>query len=160
MAQRTFPIYVFLDRIRSLYNVGAFFRTADATNVRKIFLAGYSPTPPRKEITKTALGAEHSVDFEYAEDPIQTLRELKKKKVLIVAVETSETAEDYAKFKPSFPVCLVFGNEVTGISPEVLELADTTIQIPMFGMKESLNVVVCGGIILYDIVRKYQLSGN
>ncbi len=153
-----FPIYVILDNIRSLYNIGAFFRTCDATGVQKIFISGFAPVPPRKEITKTALGAEHSVPFEYVQDAAQAVRKLKKQKVQVVAVETGQQSQDYDSFKPKFPICLIFGNEVTGISPELLDLADARIKIPMFGMKESLNVVVCGGIILYDMVRKFNSS--
>jgi len=155
-----FPIFVFLDRIRSLYNVGAFFRTCDATGVEKIYLSGYSPVPPRKEISKTALGAEHSVPHEYVRDAVATLRTLQEQGIQIVAVETGEQAIDYATFQPRFPICVVFGNEVTGVDPDILALADARIALPMHGIKESLNVVVCGGIVLYDLLRKASDSSS
>jgi len=153
--KKKFPIYVYLDRIRSLYNVGSFFRTCDATNIAKLYLSSYTPVPPRKEITKTALGAEHTVPFESVTDGIQTLQDLKKAGVMLVAVETGENTIPYTDFQPTYPVCLIFGNEVTGIAEDIVRICDAIISIPMYGTKGSLNVVVSGGIILYDIVQKY-----
>lgn len=150
-----FPIYVLLDRIRSLYNVGSFFRTCDAANIQKLYLSGYSPVPPHKEISKTALGAENSVPFEYTDDPITVLKKLKGEGVSLVAVETGSQAMPYYNYQPVFPLCFIFGNEVTGIADEILKIVDQTILIPMYGLKESLNVTVAGGIILSDVVHKF-----
>jgi tRNA G18 (ribose-2'-O)-methylase SpoU len=153
--KKKFPIYVYLDRIRSLYNVGSFFRTCDATHVMKLFLSSYTPVPPRKEITKTALGAEHTVPFESVTDGIRTLQDLQKTGVMLVAVEIGKNTIPYTDFHPTYPVCLIFGNEVTGIAEDILRICDAIISIPMYGTKGSLNVVVSGGIILYDVVQKY-----
>lgn len=147
-------IYVVLDNIRSLYNVGAIFRTSDAVLVKKIYLCGITGCPPRKEISKTALGAEEVVPFEYKENAIEALKELKKKKVKIVAVELAHGAVQYNLAKYDFPVCFVFGHEVFGIMDELMELVDMTVYIPMLGRANSLNVATAYGIIVYDALSK------
>ncbi|MEK7673512.1 MAG: RNA methyltransferase [Patescibacteria group bacterium] len=147
-------IYVLLDNIRSLYNVGAIFRTSDAVLVKKIYLCGITGYPPRKEISKTALGAEEVVPFEYRESAIEVVRELKKKKVQIVAVEIAHRAVDYSKAKYKFPVCFVFGHEVLGIGDELMGEVEKSVFLPMLGRANSLNVSVAYGIIVYDALKK------
>ncbi len=147
-------IYLLLDNIRSLHNVGAVFRTADAVLVKKIFLCGITGSPPRKEISKTALGAEELVPWEYADDAIEVIAELKKKGVQIVAVELAHGSINYVEAKYDFPVCFVLGHEVEGVSDEIMEEVDVAISLPMLGKANSLNVATCCGIILYDALNK------
>ena len=153
-----FPISVLLDNIRSAYNVGSFFRTCDGAGVSKLYLTGYTPHPPRRDITKTALGADTSVPFEYASDPVEKVQKLKVEGMIIVAVETGPESVEFSTFAYPYPCCLIFGNEVEGIRPEILELCDARVRIPMHGMKGSLNVVVSAGVIIYDAVTKYLRS--
>ena len=135
--------------VRSLWNVGSFFRTCDAFAVEKIYLTGYTGQPPRKEITKTALGAEETVPWEHAEDPLDVVKALKKDGWSIVALELTETAVDLTSFTPGQKICLVVGHELSGVPEEILGLADAVIKIPMLGKKESLNVAVAAGIALH-----------
>jgi len=115
------PIYVLLDNIRSVYNVGSIFRTSDAALIKKLYLTGYTPHPPRKDIEKTALGAIESVPWEYHKNPVDIIKELKEKNVKIIALEITDDSIPYYEIKPEdFPLCLVIGNEITGISDEVL----------------------------------------
>ena len=125
------PVTLILDNVRSLYNVGAFFRTADAVCIETLYLSGYTGSPPNKEITKTALGAETTVAWEHTPDPAATLQTLRERGYELVAVETTESAVDLFKWQPSFPVCLLFGNEVEGISPALLDLCETHVQVPI-----------------------------
>lgn len=127
------------------------FRTADALGVTKLFLTGYSGTPPRKEISKVALGAEEFVPWKHYKSPAYIVDKLKKQGVNIIALETGDRAIDYQKFKPKFPLALVVGNEVKGISKSLLEKSDTVVSLPMHGIKESLNVGVSLGAIGYYI---------
>lgn len=145
-----------LHNIRSAYNVGSIFRTADAAGVKKIYICGYSPTPADRKVGKTSLGAEKTVPWEYFRQTWKLMEKLKKEGVQIVALEQSKKSIDYRKFKPRFPLALVIGNEVRGLSKEILKYADKIIVIPMYGQKESLNVAVAAGIALYKIaeVRK------
>ena len=134
--------------VRSLWNVGSFFRTADAMNVEKIYLTGYTGHPPRKEITKTALGAEETVEWEHAEEPLSVLQSLKRDGWELVALELTPKSKDIHAFKPSNKICLVVGHELTGVPEDVLAICDHIVQIPMLGKKESLNVAVAAGIAL------------
>lgn len=158
--QETFLI---LHNIRSGHNVGSIFRTADGTGVKKIFLTGYTPKPVdefgrvRREIHKTALGAEKFVEWEYCRDINGLIQKIKKSHYgsarAVVGLEQSKKAIDYRKFKPKFPLVLIVGNEVRGLSEKILKKCDTVIQIPMRGKKESLNVSVAAAIALYEILR-------
>lgn len=148
------PIYIILDNIRSLYNVGSIFRTSDAVLVKKIYLCGITGCPPRKEISKTALGAEELVPFEYIENTTDAVKKLKARNVEIVAVELAKEAKIYYNAKYKFPVCFIFGHEVTGINDEVMELVDKAVKIPMLGRANSLNVATAYGIIVYDALKK------
>jgi tRNA G18 (ribose-2'-O)-methylase SpoU len=151
------PIYVILDNIRSVYNVGSIFRTSDAALIEKLYLCGYTPHPPRKDIEKTALGAIESVPWEYYKDPVDVIKRLKGDGVKIFALEITDESFPYYEVKPSdFPICLVLGNEITGISEVVLDECDASIEIPQFGVKHSLNVAVAYGIAVFDMVRIYR----
>lgn len=145
------PFYVICDNIRSLENIGSIFRTADVLNVNKIFLCGICGKPPNPKISKSALGAENWIDWEYSSLTWKLVERLKKEKVFVVALEQTKNSLSYSKFKPKFPLALVVGNEVKGISPSVLKRADGIISLPMFGRKESLNVAVAFGVAGYEI---------
>jgi len=153
---RKLPVRVLLDNVRSMYNTGAFFRTADAAGVEKLLLTGITPQPPKSQITKTALGAEEIVPWEHSWDAEQVIRDLRTQDYEIAAIETSPHAVDLFDWKPRFPVCLVFGHETDGIRPELLELCDTHVRIPMLGRKHSLNVATAGGVMLFELLRKYR----
>jgi tRNA G18 (ribose-2'-O)-methylase SpoU len=154
------PAAVLLDNVRSLYNVGAFFRTADAAAVETLYLCGITGRPPKRAISKTALGAEETVAWEHAWEPLPLLHGLRERGYEIAAVETSMHAVDLFDWAPRFPVCVVFGHEVDGIRPEVSALCDTHVRIPMLGLKHSLNVATAGGIVLYELLRKYRALGK
>ena len=150
------PLCVVLDNIRSLFNVGSIFRTCDGLGVEKVWLCGLTGHPPQSEISKTALGAEEHVTWEHRRDAVAMIKELKKK-YQIVLLEQMDESISYEKFIPQRPVCLVIGNEVEGISDEIIELADTAIEVPMAGIKNSLNVTVAFGVAAYHI-RKMLLK--
>ncbi|MFA5935131.1 MAG: TrmH family RNA methyltransferase [Candidatus Paceibacterota bacterium] len=153
-------IIVILDNIRSVYNVGSIFRTADALGVDKIFLCGCTPTPvdrfgrERKDLAKVALGAEKTIKWEHIENIIDLLKDLKKKKVFIVAIEQDKKSVDYKKIKIKYPLAIVMGTEVTGIDKKTLKFTDVIAEIPMVGKKESLNVSVAFGIAGYGIIKE------
>ncbi len=134
--------------IRSLWNVGSFFRTADAFKVEKIYLTGYTATPPRREIAKTALGADEWIAWEYQKDPAELLKSLKNDGWRIVSLEQSEKSITLTDYEVPEKVCLIVGHEVLGVSEELLKLSDDVVHIPMHGQKESLNVSVALGIAL------------
>jgi 23S rRNA (guanosine2251-2'-O)-methyltransferase len=150
------PAVALLDDVRSLYNVGAFFRTADAAGLRGLVLCGITGRPPHRAISKTALGAEASVRWEHAGEAFQVVERLRGEGSEIAAVETSARSVDLYDWEPAFPVCLVFGNEIDGIRPAVSAMADTYVRIPMLGMKHSLNVATAGGVVIYELLRKYR----
>jgi 23S rRNA (guanosine2251-2'-O)-methyltransferase len=152
-------IQILLHNIRSAHNVGSIFRTADAAGVTTVYLSGYTPTPvdrfgrAQKEIAKTALGAEISVTWEYVASPSSVIKRLKKKDFEIVAVEQNRIAKNYKDFKIEKPTLFLFGNEVRGLSTQLQKSAHQCIKIAMHGKKESLNVSVTAGIILFEYVR-------
>lgn len=150
------PVIALLDNVRSLYNVGAFFRTADAAGLRKLYLCGITGRPPHNGIRKTALGAEASVPWEHAANAVPVAAGLRAEGSEIAAIETSVRSVDLFDWEPAFPVCVVFGNEVDGISPALSALADTHVRIPMLGTKHSLNVATAGGVVIYELLRKYR----
>lgn len=163
-AIKRLPVCILLNNVRSLYNVGSFFRTADAAGVERLYLCGITGHPPKKALSKTALGAEERVSWVHSWDTVEVLTNLRRQDFEIAAIETSVHAVDLFDWQPRFPVCLVFGHEVDGIRPEVLELCDTHIRIPMLGAKHSLNVATAGGVAIYELLRKYRRmlenSGN
>jgi len=144
-------IYLIAQNIRSLYNVGSLFRTCDAFGVTKIYLCGYTGTPPRNQITKTALGAENTVKWEKCQQTLSLVKKLKKQGVKIIALETGKKSKSILKYKPKFPLALIIGNEVEGIKKNILKQADNIVSIPMQGIKSSLNVSVAAGVALYQI---------
>ena len=150
------PVCLLLDNVRSMYNVGAFFRTADGAACEKVLLSGITARPPKNAITKTALGAEETVPWEYREPAVDVALELRGQNYEIAAIETSVHAVDLFDWQPQFPVCLIFGHEVEGVRPELLALCDTHVRIPMLGRKHSLNVATAGGIVIYELLRKYR----
>lgn len=151
------PVAVLLDDVRSLYNVGAFFRAADGAGVEKLYLCGITGRPPQKAISKTALGADETVPWEYAQDAVRVIQDLRSRGYEIAAIETSVRSVDLFDWKPRFPVCLLFGHEVDGLRPELEQLADTHVRIPMLGLKHSLNVATAAGVVTYELLRKYRL---
>jgi tRNA G18 (ribose-2'-O)-methylase SpoU len=150
------PVTVLLDNVRSLYNVGAFFRTADAVRAEAIVLAGITPTPEDPRIAKTALGAERSVAWTKTADAGAALDASRSRGCEIAAVETSLRAVDLFDWHPRFPVCVVFGHEVDGIAPAFLDRCDVHVRIPTLGTKGSINVATAGGVVLYELLRKYR----
>ena len=149
--------------IRSAYNVGAIFRTADGAGVSKIYLSGYTPTPNSNEkfkntradkmIEKTALGAEKIIPWEKCDNLEKLLEELKGQKINVVALEKNDVSTDIKKFKPEFPMALILGNEVDGVMENILQKCDAVVSIPMRGEKESLNVSVAAGIAMYELLK-------
>jgi 23S rRNA (guanosine2251-2'-O)-methyltransferase len=144
------PAAVLLDNLRSMYNVGAFFRVADGVGLEKVYLCGIIAHPPKKAISKTASGAEDVVGWEHDWDPIQMAEGLRRRGFEIAAIETSSHSVDLFEWQPKFLVCVAFGNEVEGLRPELLELAGTNVRIPMLGRKTSLNVATAAGVVLYE----------
>ena len=150
------PVAILLNDVRSLYNVGAFFRTADAAACEKLYLCGITGRPPKKGIAKTALGSEETVPWEHHPAAVTAIQNLRQRNYEIAAVETSVHAVDLFDWRPKFPVCILFGHEVDGLAPSLLELCDTHVRIPMLGRKHSLNVATAGGVVMYELLRKYR----
>jgi tRNA G18 (ribose-2'-O)-methylase SpoU len=148
-------IAVVLPNIRSAHNVGSIFRTADGAGVARVYLAGHTPRPldrfgrVDKTLSKTALGAEKSMSWEYVHDPARLLNRLKTEGWHLVGVEQDTRASDYRTKRSAGKVAFIFGNEVRGISPKLRGLCDEIVEIPMYGKKESLNVSVAAGIVLF-----------
>jgi tRNA G18 (ribose-2'-O)-methylase SpoU len=155
--QPKFPVIVILNDIRSLNNIGSFFRTSDAFNVEKIYLCGITAIPPHREIQKTALGATETVNWEHRSSIIELVNELKSQGIKVASIEQAEKTTflqdihglNYDK------IALVFGNEVDGVDQDVIDASDYIIEIPQFGTKHSLNVSVCAGVILWEFAKRY-----
>lgn len=150
------PAAVLLDNVRSMYNVGSFFRVADGVGLQKVCLCGITAHPPKKAISKTALGAEEIVAWEHDWDAIQMAERMCHSGFELTAIEASASSVDLFEWQPRFPVCVAFGNEVEGLRPELLEMASMHVRIPMLGEKTSLNVATAAGIVLYELLRKYR----
>jgi 23S rRNA (guanosine2251-2'-O)-methyltransferase len=152
------PLYIILNSIRSNYNVGSIFRTSDAAMISKLYLCGYTPAPPKKEILKTALGATESVEWEYVKDPKEVILQLKEKGIKISALEITTNSRKYYDIqKNDFPLCMIVGNEITGVSNDLLELCDFSLEIPQYGIKHSLNVAVAYGIGVFELRKIWTL---
>ncbi len=150
-AEKT-PVIVVLDNIRSMHNVGSVFRTADAFLMEAIFLCGYTPTPPHRDIHKTALGATETVDWMYFETTLEAIKLLKLKGYRIFAIEQAEGSISLENFsQPNEKLAVIFGNEVSGVDADLLPLCDGCIEIPQWGMKHSLNISVAAGIVLWEL---------
>lgn len=153
------PISIVLDDIRSGMNVGAFFRTADCFGLEKLYLCGITPTPLHKEINKTAIGADRTMPWEYAEEIYTCIEKLKKDDYLVLGVEQTTKSlilSDYSLPSTRAKVALVFGNEVNGLNKDILSLLDDCIEIKQFGTKHSLNVSVCGGVLMWELARQLR----
>ena len=150
------PAAVLLDNVRSMYNVGAFFRTADAAGLEKLYLGGITGSPPKNGIAKTALGSEDTVPWEHSRESLAVVESLRARGYEVAAIETTVHAVDLFDWMPRFPVCIVFGHEVEGIRTELSEACDTHVRIPMLGVKHSLNVATAGGVVIYELLRKYR----
>jgi len=150
------PITIVLDNVRSLHNIGSVFRTADAFRLEGIYLCGITATPPHREIHKTALGATESVSWQYREETVQAIRELKEKNYKIYSVEQAEDAVmlDQVQLSESQKYALVFGHEIRGVDQQVVDLSDKCIEIPQFGTKHSLNLSVAAGIVVWELFRR------
>lgn len=155
-AREKFPVVVVLDNVRSMHNIGSIFRTSDGFAVEKLCLCGITATPPHREIEKTALGATQSIAWEYYKSATDAIVQLQNNGYLIVAIEQAENSIMLNEFKPlaDKKYALVFGNEVNGVSDEVMQGVDLCIEIPQFGTKHSFNVVVSAGIVLWDFFSK------
>ena len=144
-----------LHNVRSLYNVGAFFRTADAVGLSRLYLSGFTGSPPSTQITKTALGSEQTVPWDRA-DALALIDERRNGGWEAAAIETVDAAVDVFEWQPRFPVLIVFGHEVEGLPAEILQRCDTRVRIPMVGTKRSLNVATAGGVVMYELFRKLR----
>jgi tRNA G18 (ribose-2'-O)-methylase SpoU len=151
-----FPVTVLLDNLRSAFNVGSFFRTADAASIERLLLTGITSCPPHKGVLKTALGAETTVPWEHTEQAIDAASALHARGYELAVIETGVHSVDLFEWRPRFPVCVIFGNELEGVAPELMAMCDTFVRIPMLGLKHSLNVATAGGIVMYELLRKYR----
>jgi len=154
------PIVIVLDNIRSLNNVGSIFRTCDAFRIESLYLCGITGTPPHREIHKTALGATESLDWKYFSNTLDALKLLKEQQYKVIAIEQLDKSVELGDFKsnPTDKLALIFGNEINGISDDILDFIDAGIEIPQFGTKHSFNVSVSAGIVLWHIVNQIQIS--
>jgi len=153
------PVQVVLDNIRSAYNVGSIFRTSDGAMIEKLNLCGYTPFPPQKEVLKTALGSHESVPWEHSDSPVELLQELKNKGYKICSLEQTDSSVPYYELNENdFPLCLVVGNEITGVAQELIDLSDIAIEIPQYGIKQSLNVAVAYGIAIFELRKIFDLK--
>lgn len=152
------PVVIVLDNVRSLHNVGSAFRTADAFGVEKIVLCGITGKPPHREIEKTALGATHSVDWEYMMQTADAIQLLRSQGYKIASVEQTDQSTSLADIQETYPLAVIFGNEVHGVSEEVLHLSDFAIEVPQMGTKHSLNISVCVGVVVWELFKK-KLAG-
>ena len=156
------PLVLLLDNIRSAANVGSFFRTADAFALKHIYLGGITARPPHRDILKTALGASETVEWTHVMDTPAEVQKLQNAAYKVMAIEIAEGATSLPNFKASAnqPLALVFGNEVSGVSPEIMELVDGAIEIPQFGTKHSLNVSISAGIVIWEVVRQLRFENK
>ncbi len=145
-------IVVVLDNVRSVLNVGAILRTCDGAGVKKLYLCGITPDITHKKISKTALGAENYVKTEHKKSALEVVEYLKKEGFSIISVEQASNSEDYSNIVYNNKVCLIFGNEISGVDIELLNISDKIVELPMLGKKNSLNVSTTVGIILYHII--------
>jgi len=154
------PIYGLLDNVRSAWNVGSMFRTADAAGLGGLYLCGMTPTPPRPDLEKTALGASATMPWDYWSDTEAAVRQVKERGIQVVALECTPEAQPFDVFDYRFPLCFVVGHEVRGVSEKVLKACDATVAIPMSGLKDSLNVAVSFGIMAYQARRSWLAQAD
>ena len=156
LKMKRLPISILVENVRSVHNVGAIFRTADGFGAEKVWLSGYTAFPPRDDLAKVALGAEKSVPWEHFENPLEAAEKIKSLGIKLVGIEQSIKSIYIHEYNWDFPCCFILGNEVSGVSDELLNMAEDHIEIPMFGIKQSLNVSVAGGVIGYEVARVYN----
>ena len=154
------PITIILDNVLDTYNVGSIFRLADAVAAEKVILCGQTLTPPNSRIKKASINTTGWVNWEYAEHTIEAVKKLKEQGVKVVAVEQNPRSVPFYKAIYQFPLAIIVGNETTGISKDVLDIADIIVEMPMWGVNKSLNVMVSCGIILYEIMSREARSGS
>ena len=147
-------VIVVLDNVRSLNNIGSIFRSCDAFRIEKLILCGISAPPPHRDIHKSALGAELSVDWQYFEKTTDAIVDLKSNDFQVFAIEQTTRSIPLNEFNHSGPIALIFGHEIHGVSPEVLAQCKASVEIPQYGTKHSLNVAVSVGIVLWEIIKK------
>lgn len=149
-------IYIILDNVLDTYNIGSIFRLADAVAAKKVYICGESEVPPNHRIKKASINTTEVVEWEYCETAVKVINDLrlKIKDLQIVAIEQDDRAVPYDKFEYKMPVCLVVGHESDGVSKQVLNMADAIVELPMFGINKSLNVMVSLGIVLYRVISK------
>ena len=150
------PISILVENVRSVHNVGSIFRSADGFGAEKIYLTGYTAYPPRLDLSKTSLGAEKSVPWEHIESPIKAAKQIISKGISLVLLEQTIKSKPIYDLNWSFPLCFIVGNEVEGVSEELSELATIHAEIPMRGVKQSLNVSVSTGVAGYEFSRIYS----
>jgi len=154
---RRFPLYIVLENVLDTYNIGGFFRLADAVAAEKVYLCGGCAVPPDPKIVKASVGTYKIVPWEYKDTAEEAIAELKKiKNMSVLAVEQSPTAIDYRSYSYNFPLAFVFGHETDGVKPETLALTDAVIELPMYGLNKSLNVMVAAGIALFHALEEAQ----
>lgn len=158
-AQEKLPVVVLLDNVRSMHNIGSVFRTADGFAIEKLYLCGITAQPPHREIEKTALGATQSVAWTHFESTVEAVASLREEGYEIIAIEQASGSIMLNTFQPesSKKYALIFGNEVNGVSEEVMAQIDECIEIPQFGTKHSFNIVISAGIVLWDFFAKLRL---
>jgi len=149
------PIIALIENVRSMHNVGSIFRSSDGARIEQLILSGFTPVPPRPEISKTALDSTESVPWSYTKNSVKKINELKQNGYTIYTVEQTTESEVYTEVEYKFPLCFIMGNEVDGVSDELVKQTDYAIEIPMLGIKHSLNVSVAYGIVLYNMLAKY-----
>lgn len=152
------PVVALFDNIRSMFNVGSMFRTADGAWLEEVIICGYTACPPRKEIAKTALGAEYSVPWRHIPNAVEALRALKKRGYVAVALEHTTQSRSYTQVDYDFPLVFVVGNEGVGIQDDIVKECDFAVELPQYGMKSSMNVAVAFGIMLYEVRRQWDMK--
>ena len=149
------PISILVENVRSVHNVGSIFRSADGFGAEKIYLTGYTAHPPREDLHKTALGAEDAVPWEYNNNSLDAVKVIKKQGISLALIEHTKQSKSIYEMNWEFPVCFIVGNEVSGVSEELSTIADIHVELPMCGLKQSLNVSVAVGVVGYELSRYY-----
>ncbi len=150
------PISILVENVRSVHNVGSIFRSGDGFGTEKIYLTGYTAYPPREDLHKTALGAENAVPWEYYESPLDAAEVIKKQGIPLILIEQTKQSKSIYEVNWKFPICFIVGNEVSGVSEELSAMADIHAELPMRGVKQSLNVSVAVGVVGYEFARYYS----
>ena len=150
------PISILVENVRSVHNVGSIFRSADGFGAEKIYLTGYTAHPPRKDLHKTALGAEDAVPWEYYENPLDAAEVIKKQGIPLILIEQAKESKSIYEIDWEFPLCFIVGNEVNGVSEELSNMVNIHVELPMRGVKQSLNVSVAAGVVGYEFSRYYS----